>query len=295
MELDSAGAKHYFEGNGDGTDLFGSRGVGEEKNESNRFASFPFPSLSFSLHHPDKPFHRVMRPRLTIGVKRSVMRHSISSRASALFTLRLCRRFNDTLLPLSGLFNRPIPIGASLPMGVSVFFLLSLVSFEIDSFGSIVRFLRISFQTVGFRRFNLRRSRFKKWELLCKVSSPPLNYPKSYKDMGEEGLRVLLDKSFRIWINVEGTISPVFRWKHALVTAIKTISLELIRSCVREIINFLGRTLTRSYFLFLFPSSSFLAFRTSHFFLSLRDSFRAIIAIIAIPFLDIADNGLKVK
>lgn len=235
MELDSGGAKHYFEGNGDGTDLFGSRGVGEEKNESNRFASFPFPSLSFSLHHPDKPFHRVMRPRLTIGVKRSVMRHSISSRASALFTLRLCRRFNDTLLPLSGLFNRPIPIGASLPMGVSVFFLLSLVSFEIDSFGSIVRFLRTSFQTVGFRRFNLRRSRFKKWELLCKVSSPPLNYPKSYKDMGEEGLRVLLDKSFRIWINVEETISPVFRWKHALVTAIKTISLELI-ACAKSLI-----------------------------------------------------------
>lgn len=73
------------------------RGRGEKRIEP--FRPFLSPSLSSSPSPARQTeFHRVMR--LTIGVKRSVMRHSISSRASALFTLCLCRRFNAFTSPV---------------------------------------------------------------------------------------------------------------------------------------------------------------------------------------------------
>ena len=84
MELDCR-AKHYFERNDDETDpRSGSRTERdrERKKEEKRIEPIGRPNPRL---YADKPFHRVMRPRLAIGVKRSVMQHSISSclRASA--------------------------------------------------------------------------------------------------------------------------------------------------------------------------------------------------------------------
>lgn len=68
----------------------GWRGRRRRENES---GDSTFPRLCH-----DKPFHRVMRSRLAIGVKRSVMRQSISSSPRtcerALFTLSLCERYD---------------------------------------------------------------------------------------------------------------------------------------------------------------------------------------------------------
>lgn len=123
------------------------RGRGEKRIEP--FRPFLSPSLSSSPSPARQTeFHRVMR--LTIGVKRSVMRHSISSRASALFTLCLCRRFNATLL---GLFNRPIPIGGrELQRRTRAFFLL-LLSFFLSQVKLIVSLWKDARSLLRFPNF----------------------------------------------------------------------------------------------------------------------------------------------
>lgn len=111
MELDRR-AKHHFGRNDDETDprvtKRGEQEVeAEEEEEEKRIERFNVPPLWL---HSDKPFHRVMRPRLAIGVKRSVMRLSISLylRSSAIYTLPL-PLFRHAF-PLSGLFNRSVPV-----------------------------------------------------------------------------------------------------------------------------------------------------------------------------------------